>query len=118
MNYPTAIPPQAKTITTYEGWELSYSVDSTSPFAINAWNLTNPNPNNEPFWYQPHDLAGNDWPDEATAQTFADEWIQNNFINPPAPPVVTENVEPKIDNLESARALLEQAGYTVSPPAQ
>ena len=83
--YPTEIPAGAKTVTTHEGWTLSYSVDTTAPFAINAWNVTSPYPSGEPFWHQPHDLEGGDWSDVATAQAFADKWIEDNFINPPAP---------------------------------
>ena len=83
--YPTEIPAGAKTVTTHEGWTLSYSVDTTAPFAINAWNVTSPYPSGEPFWHQPHDLDGSDWTDEVTAQEFADKWIDDNFVTPPAP---------------------------------
>ena len=83
--YQTEIPIGAKTVTTHEGWTLSYSVDTTAPFAINAWNVTSPYPSGEPFWHQPHDLDGGDWLDEATAQAFADKWVDDNFVTPPAP---------------------------------
>jgi hypothetical protein len=85
--YPTVIPAGAKTVTTHDGWALSYSVDAVSPFTICAWNVTNPYPTNEPFWHQPHDLTGAAFADQATAQAFADKWIQDNFLTaPPAPP--------------------------------
>ena len=83
--YPTEIPAGAKTVTTHEGWTLSYSVETTAPFAINAWNVTSPYPTGEPFWHQPHDLEGGDWSDEVTAQAFADKWVDDNFVTPPAP---------------------------------
>ena len=83
--YPTVIPAGAKTVTTHEGWTLSYAVDTTAPFAINAWNVTSPYPTNEPFWHQPHDLDGSDWADQKTAQAFADKWIIDNFVTPPKP---------------------------------
>ena len=85
MDYPSTPAPGAKTVTAHNGDQITYSVDATAPFAINAWNAATPNPENAPFWHQPHDLTGADWPDMKTAQDFADAWIEEHFINPPAP---------------------------------
>ena len=85
MDYPSTPAPGAKTVTAHNGDQITYSVDATAPFAINAWNAATPNPENAPFWHQPHDLNGADWSDMKTAQDFADAWIEEHFINPPAP---------------------------------
>ena len=74
-----------KKITSWEGHEITYSVDGEAPFTINAWNAATPNPEDAPFWHQPHDLLGNDWTDQETAQAFADKWMEDNFITQPAP---------------------------------
>jgi hypothetical protein len=85
MDYPSTPAPGAKTVTAHSGDQITYSVDATAPFAINAWNEATPNPENAPFWHQPHDLNGAEWADQKTAQDFADKWIEENFVNPPAP---------------------------------
>ena len=58
---------------------VEYTVDTAAPFAIYAWNPAAPNPGGEPFWYQPHDLEGNDWADCATATAYAIQHINENF---------------------------------------
>ena len=114
IEYPTVIPANAKTVTTHEGWTLSYAVDTTAPFAINAWNVTSPYPTGEPFWHQPHDLNGNDWADESTAQDFADQHILEQFINPPV--AVTPPDVPAPEHIIAAKTILEAAGYVVKEP--
>ena len=108
--YPTEIPTDAKTIITHEGKRISYSVETTEPFAINAWNLDNPNLSGEPFWHQPHDLDGNAWPDKTTAQEFADNWMQNEWVNPPV-----VSTTPTSDEIKAAQAILTASGFTVTP---
>ena len=80
-DYPTVIPTDAITAS---GTNIKYIVDDTAPFAIYAWNLDNPNPGGEPFWYQPHDMNGADWSDQATALAFAESHLQQNFTTPPS----------------------------------
>ena len=87
MEYPSEPAHHAtvKTITSWEGHEITYSVDGEAPFTINAWNASAPNPDDAPFWHQPHDLDGKEWADEATAQAFVDKWMLDNFITQPTP---------------------------------
>jgi len=85
ITYPSEPAPGAKTVSASNGDQITYSVDVTAPFAINAWNAATPNPDNAPFWHQPHDLQGNAWPDQETAQAFADAWIDEHFVNAPVP---------------------------------
>ena len=54
---------------------VAYTVDSIDPFAISVWNIDNPNPDGTPFLYQPQQPDGTPWPDQATAQAFADQWV-------------------------------------------
>ena len=56
MDYPSTPAPGAKTVTAHNGDQITYSVDATAPFAINAWNAATPNPENAPFWHQPRTL--------------------------------------------------------------
>lgn len=93
-NLPTAVPSDATTVTTLKGWTLAYFVDTTSPYAIYAWNTTEPNPDGTPFWYQPNDLQGNSWPDQATALTFAQQFINERFLTPPPTPKPTPTPTP------------------------
>ena len=112
--YQTEIPSDAKTVITNEGWTLSYAVETKPPFAINAWNVTNPYPTGEPFWHQPHDLAGEDWLDAISAQSFADQWVEDNFVNPQP---VTPPSQPSAQHVAAAQTILEAAGYVITPPA-
>ena len=103
MEYPSEPAHHAtvNTITSWEGHEITYSVDGEAPFTINAWNAETPNASNHPFWHQPHDLNGDAWADQETAQAFADKWMEDNFINPPAQEIIdttAETVTPPASN--------------------
>ena len=111
IEYPTTPAPGAKTITSWNGHQITYSVDSEAPFAINAWNEATPNPGDVPFWHQPHDLTGADWNSQDDAQAFADQWMNDNFANKPAP------IAPSAEQVAQAQAILESAGYVVNSPA-
>jgi hypothetical protein len=79
--------PNAKTATcANSGGTITYCVETSAPFTVTAWNSATPHPDNLPFWHQPFDPStGLPFPDQATAQSFADAWIQDNFVSPPAP---------------------------------
>jgi len=75
MDYnPTPTCPPRQALGTVE-----YTVDTVAPYTIYAWNPAAPNPDDLPFWYQPHDLNGADWPDHATAEAYAIQHINENF---------------------------------------
>ena len=58
---------------------IEYTVDSTPPYAIQAWDTENPNAGGEPFWHQPHDLTGAPWSSKTDAESFAVEWLNEHF---------------------------------------
>jgi len=73
--------------------KIEYAIDSVAPFTIYAWNTEAPNPGGEPFWFQPHDLHGEAWPDAETAEAFAVKHIDENFVNPVLPEVIQTTAE-------------------------
>jgi len=79
--------PNAKTVTAQNGHQITYCVEETAPFTVTAWNADTPHPDNLPFWHQPFNPeTGLPFNSQAEAQTFADKWMDENFINPPAVP--------------------------------
>lgn len=58
---------------------IKYTIDTVYPFAIYAWNTDNQKLDDDPFWYQPHDLLGNDWESKEAAEKFALDWLDQHF---------------------------------------
>ena len=78
---PTATTSARKTLNGIE-----YAIDSAAPYTIYAWNPATPNPEDAPFWYQPHDLNGDAWTDAKTSEAFAIAHITENFSVTPVTP--------------------------------
>lgn len=91
-----------------------YSIDPAPTFTVHIWGGSNSDPNGPELYLQPHNpIEGNPaWPDEATAEAWAVQTI-NNLINPPAPAPAT----PTAAEIQAAQTILAASGYTVSAPA-
>lgn len=65
-----------------------YKYEVNDANAVFMWDLENPNENDKPFFFQPHQPDGQAWQDKEQAERWASEMILN-LINPP---VVEEEV--------------------------
>jgi hypothetical protein len=122
--YLTTIPSEGtNSLTTPDGSSIVWYVQPEAPFAIHVWNMSNPTPDGGPFLYQPHDLTGADWADQATAQAFADTWVKGRFSTPPAasaaPAQATsaEPTEPAATDAPAATAAASTAAPAAAPAA-
>jgi len=88
-----------------------YEIDSEN--AVRLWDDANPNPENEPFFYQPDWPNGEPWASKAEAKAWAQLFIESlenpesEFVPGESPdeprkprPIVFESESPEIESLD------------------